>query len=392
MAWAELRQRWAAGAWVVLAGPGEEPPALPGGAALPPGPGVVLGSGGSSGARRWCVQPLAHLEASARATATWLEALGVDPSACLHLNPLPEHHVSGLLPRLRAAQWGGEHRAIAPALMRDPAGLAGAVALPPARPALLSLVPTQLERLLADPAGLAWLRQLAVIWVGGAALPAELAGRARRARVRLAPCYGATETAAMVTALAPEAFLAGVEGCGAALADVELRLDPAGAALELRTARLSPGYLEAGRLAPLPRTADGWWRSADGAALGPAGVRLLGRLDGAISSGGETVFPEQVERRLWARCRAAGLPVTALLLLAEPDPTWGARLVALVRLEAGVAAAATLAALRALAAPLPPSQRPRRWLSCPELAPSPLGKWERQRWRAWLAHQADSER
>ena len=33
------------------------------------GPGVVLGSGGSSGAegsgRRWCLQPLAHLEASA---------------------------------------------------------------------------------------------------------------------------------------------------------------------------------------------------------------------------------------------------------------------------------------------------------------------------------------
>ena len=35
---------------------------------------------------------------------------------------------------------------------------------------LLSLVPTQLHRLLADPAGVDWLRGFAVIWVGGAPL------------------------------------------------------------------------------------------------------------------------------------------------------------------------------------------------------------------------------
>ena len=45
---------------------------------------------------------------------------------------------------------------------------------------------------------------------------------------------------------------------------------------------LREGVVAARYLAPLPRTADGWWRSAVGGALGPAGVRLLGRLDGAI--------------------------------------------------------------------------------------------------------------
>jgi O-succinylbenzoic acid--CoA ligase len=132
------------------------------------------------------------------------------------------------------------------------------------------------------------------------------------------------------------------------------------------------------------------------------------------------VFPEQVELRLLAAAREAGLPLRHLLLLAEPDPLWGERLVALVRAErsdpsvvggpdASVGAsvdttnsapddasdsapigppdspdAALILPLVALAAALPPSQRPKRWLACPELAPSPLGKWQRGRWRDWL--------
>ena len=46
------------------------------------------------------------------------------------------------------------------------------------------------------PDGLNWLRRFAVIWLGGAPLSADLARRSRDARLRLAPCYGATETAA----------------------------------------------------------------------------------------------------------------------------------------------------------------------------------------------------
>ena len=273
-----LEQAWAAGRIVPLAareqraelaaalGPGGS------GAVLEPlqrrwGPGVLVGSGGSSGRRRWCLQPLAHLQASAAATGGWLEGLGLDPAACLHLNPLPLHHVSGLLPLLRARQWGCDHRSIAPALLRDPRALAAALPLPTDRPVLISLVPTQLQRLMAAPAGLAWLRQLALIWVGGAPLPPAVAARARAEGVRLAPCYGATETAAMVCALAPERFLAGEPGCGPPLADVELRLEPGHGAIALRTARLSPGWLEQGVLQPLPGCepgGDGWWRSGDG--------------------------------------------------------------------------------------------------------------------------------
>jgi O-succinylbenzoic acid--CoA ligase len=393
-----LRQAWQRGRIVPLAGAARhDREALA--AAIGPlglarlerawGPGVVLGSGGSTAGRRWCLQPLSHLEASATATGRWLQTCGIDPAATLHLNALPLHHVSGLLPLVRSAQWRAGHRWLDPALLRDPARLVAAVDPPARRPVLLSLVPTQLHRLMALPEAVTWLQRLAVIWLGGAPLSPDLAARARQAGLRLAPCYGATETAAMVCALSPDRFLAGASGCGHPLADVRLRLDPATGAIALRSSRLSPGWLERGHLQALPRCAEGWWCSGDGGRLDEDGLTVLGRLDGAIHSGGETVFPEQLEQRLLAQARAEGLAVQALLLLAVEDGEWGQRLVALVRARPPWSGARStddlLSALAALCRSWAPAERPRRWLLCPELEPDSLGKWRRGRWRAQIA-------
>jgi O-succinylbenzoic acid--CoA ligase len=314
-----------------------------------------------------------------------LRLQGIDPAACLHLNPLPLHHVSGLLPLVRSNQWGASHKILSAELLREPQSLAETVALPDHQPVLISLVPTQLARLMAVPQVLAWLRQLAVVWVGGAALPAALAAQARSAGIRLAPCYGATETAAMVTALSPGHFLAGASGCGQPLADVRLRVDPQSRAVEVTATRLSPGWIgDGGVLEPLPRTADGWWRSGDGGWLGPTGLEIVGRLDGAILSGGETVFPEQLEQRLRSLAQAQGWPLQELLLLGVPEPEWGQRLTALVRPAQGAKADALIAALQGAVAAWPPAERPRQWLPCVSLAPSPMGKWERSHWQRWL--------
>ena len=246
-------------------------------------------------------------------------------------------------------------------------------------------MPTQLQRLLEQPAGRRWLERFSVIWVGGAALPAELARRCRQLGLPLSPCYGSTEAGAMVAALAPSQFLDGVEGCGQPLAHARLRLAADGA-LQIQAGSLALGVCCAGTLQPLP-LAQGWWSSGDRAVLSSAGLQLQGRLDGAINSGGETVFPEQVEQRFLALCRRLELPVEELLLLPEPDPLWGERLVALVRLPMGVDAARVMEALARQALELPVSQRPWRWLLCQHLHRTALGKWERARWCQWLASQ-----
>ena len=136
------------------------------------------------------------------------------------------------------------------------------------RAALLSLVPTQLARLIDHPQGLVWLQQFSVIWVGGAPLSAALASKAREAGLRLSPCYGATETAAMVTAQTPEDFLAAERGCGSPLVDVELRLEADGA-LQVRSPRLAVASWccdQADRLSALGDP-QGWWTSGDAADL-----------------------------------------------------------------------------------------------------------------------------
>ena len=249
---------------------------------------------------------------------------------CDKLQSPPLHHVSGLMPWWRSRCWGSPHLLLEPWLLKQPQRLVAFCQSQSGwgqRPAVLSLVPTQLGRLLADPSGVAWLQGFSVIWVGGAALPAGMADRARQAGIRLAPCYGATETAAMVAALPPERFLQGEDSCGAPLKDVELRLGVNGA-LEVRTGRLAIACWrpEQPELLQGLRDGNGWWCSGDRAAL-EANLQILGRLDGAVTSGGETVFPEQLEARLMA----LDLPLEAVLLLGVPDADWGERLVGLVR-------------------------------------------------------------
>jgi O-succinylbenzoic acid--CoA ligase len=181
----------------------------------------------------------------------------------------------------------------------------------------------------------------------------------------------------MVTALAPDAFLAGEEGCGAPLMDVELRVRGTDGAIQVRCERLSPGWLAGDQPQPIA-AADGWWSSGDAGRFCPAGLQLLGRLDGALNSGGATVFPEQIEAAL-----AQTEGVEALLVVGLADQEWGQRLVGLLRLGDNSNPALVQQRLLERSSSLPPAQRPKQWLLCSQLAPNAQGKWERPRWQAW---------
>ncbi|MBP8257668.1 MAG: AMP-binding protein, partial [Opitutaceae bacterium] len=122
---------------------------------------------------------------------------------------LPLHHVSGLMAWLRCALTRGTYT------VGDWTSLQAGVLPTGVEPGgFLSLVPTQLERLLRNESMVDWLKTFRAVFVGGGPSWRGLLDRAATAGVPLVLSYGMTETAAMAVAQKPGEFLAGDRSCG----------------------------------------------------------------------------------------------------------------------------------------------------------------------------------
>jgi len=226
---------------------------------------------------------------------------------------LPLHHVSGLMAWLRCVLTGGTYQHVdwkeleaqrRPELPARPEGW------------VLSLVPTQLERLLRNAAAVDWLKKFQIIFLGGGPAWPELLERAANARLPVAVGYGMTESAAMVAALKPEEFLAGGRGSGTALPHALLRIDPEGTII-LAGKSLFRGYYPGWRDSGVFTTEDAGTLDLNGR------LTVLGRRDGVIITGGEKVNPGEVEAML----RGTGEFVD-VAVLGVPHPEWGTQVVA----------------------------------------------------------------
>lgn len=323
--------------------------------AVPAG-SILLPTGGSTGRPRLAIHSCGTLEAAALGLSERLG--GVISSRCV----LPLHHVGGLMQVVRAIVSGG-WLVLHPWKELE----AGRLPLDPEAGGCLSLVPTQLARLLESPGSVSWLCSLRAIFIGGAALDPGLAVRARHLGLRLAPAYGATETAAQATLLEPEEFLAGREGVGTPLPHIRVRIGEGGAIL------CSGPSVFAGYVGEPSRNPGAEWASGD---LGTwdegGGLRVLGRADDRINTGGEKVVPGLVE----AEILRLGLARESLVV-GVPDPEWGEVVAAWVVLPV----VGLEEARRRLSVPLPRHALPRRWLVCDELPKTPLGKPDRKRAR-----------
>lgn len=226
---------------------------------------------------------------------------------------LPLHHVSGLMGWLRTVLTGGRYQTAE--WSRVVAGEQPEIA---GEGWYVSLVPTQLQRLLKTPAGADWLRRFRAVLLGGAAAWPELLDEAQAARIPLAPSYGSTETAAMVCALRPEEFLAGRRGSGIALPHADVRVGENGV-IEVRGSSVFFGYYPA-----IDPTEPRVYVTADYGAWDASGSLVIrGRVDALINSGGEKIDPAEVESVLRGSGAFADVAVVGV-----PDAEWGHRVVA----------------------------------------------------------------
>lgn len=270
------------------------------------GPGVVLTTSGSTGQPKRVELSAAALQASATATAERVGGHGQ------WLLALPTDHVAGWQVVVRSVLAGTtpvqlEGSFTVEAFTSAAARLTG--------PRFVSLVPTQLLRLVEDPSGLAALASFDAVLVGGAALPTPLLARAEAADVRVHRTYGMTETAG---------------GCvydGTPLTGVAVQLDEGRVLLGgpvLASSYVDDPALTAERLTT-DATGQRWFRTDDLGELIDGCLRLLGRVDDVINTGGFKVAPRPVEEAL---LRLPG--VREAVVLAVPDPAWGQRVAAVL--------------------------------------------------------------
>lgn len=235
-----------------------------------------------------------------------------------------------------------------------------------ARSTLASLVPTQLWRLLQQPALPGSLR---AVLLGGAQIPGALTRKAEEAGLRCYCGYGMTETASTVCARRADHR----SGVGAPLPGYQVRLVEG--EVWVRSPALASGYWSAGALRPLA-DADGWLHTGDRGRWLQDELVIDGRCDNLFFSGGEGVQPEQIEKIVQAHPA-----VTQVFIVPQASAEYGQRPVALV--EGGIA----LDHLAAWAAPrLAGYQRPVAWYPLPAAEGGSL-KRSRQQLKAWVAQQ-----
>lgn len=319
---------------------------------------VMIPTGGTGGKVKFVIHTPETLRAAALGLRDALVARGLSP--ILHgVTCTPPWHVSGFLPAIRARATGGAHHVIDGRF--DEQTALPSVAFPVAGTKIISLVPAQLSRLLARADGEAWLRTYDVILLGGSSVPTPLLAEIRSRRLPVFLTYGSTETAAACALCPPEKIWAGESVRGAALPGVTFATNSEGI-VTIASPALGIGLWPD---APL----ESPWASGDRGEVAPDGsVKVSGRADRVIITGGEKVDPARVEQVLLA----TGL-VKEALVLGMVDARWGEVVTACV-----IAPASAEGALRLACEQLEPAARPRRYVFVPSMPTNASGKPDRE--------------
>ncbi|HPS79130.1 MAG TPA: fatty acid--CoA ligase family protein, partial [Thermoanaerobaculaceae bacterium] len=252
----------------------------------------------------------------------------------------------------------------------DAAGLVGLMR--DTRVTLVSLVAPMLGRLVEAGEVLPSLR---AVLLGGGPCPTGLVRAARAAGWPVLATYGLTETCSQVATQVPGEVADPDDVAAPPLPGVELRI--AEGRIQVRGEMLMAGYFPRGRHDE-PFTDDGFLATGDlGAIDGRGCLRVLGRADDLIVTGGENVSPVEVEEAL-LRCPG----VTQALVFGAPTEPWGQVVAAaLVPGQEGPLPGQRLGeALGGLA----PFKRPRLVAWVPELPLGTNGKPDRRRAAAEL--------
>lgn len=157
---------------------------------------------------------------------------------------------------------------------------------------------------------------LHAILLGGSELSQTLCRKAWQLSLPIMPSYGCTEMSSTITALAP--FSPGPFSAGSLLAFRKLKVDAAGR-IFVKGKTLFQGYLKEDGSLKLSLDNEGYFYTGDRGFSHPkSGLTILGREDRMFISGGENIYPEEIELALLKHPYVAKASVTA-----HPDTIYG---------------------------------------------------------------------
>ncbi|MEH2024226.1 2-succinylbenzoate--CoA ligase [Nostoc sp.] len=284
----------------------------------PYSPLIMISTGGSSGQIKFAIHTWETLTASVQGFIEYFQLKRVN-SFCV----LPLHHVSGLMQFMRSFTTGGKL-----AILPFKAVETGQLLNLKQSEFFVSLVPTQLQRLLENPELTEWLSQFNTVLLGGAPAWNELLEKARFHRIRLALTYGMTETASQIATLKPDDFLSGKISSGQILPHAKVTIrNQQGEILNSNQIGNINIHAQSLALGYYPKTiknqAD--FQVDDLGFLDAQGhLNIIGRNSDKIITGGENIYPAEIESAIQATQMVADICVIGI-----PDKHWGQVLTAI---------------------------------------------------------------
>lgn len=196
----------------------------------------------------------------------------------------------------------------------------------------MSVVPVMLKTLLAElPDDVNYNKQFRAMLLGGGPTDKQTLQQAQAHQLPIIQSYGMTETASQVVALAPEDIQAKSGSVGKPLFPVSIDIrDAHGQSTSvgniwIQTPTLTPGYLNQPEQLK-KNMSSGWFNTEDFGFFDTDGfLYIQGRQGDMISSGGENIFPDEVES---VYAKMPGLE--NIVVIGVPDEKWGAIPVAVV--------------------------------------------------------------
>ncbi len=358
---------------------------------LPTTSNLIIPTSGSSGTKSYCFHTEKNLDKSAQSTKLWVEEQGFTLNKCHIYNALPMYHIGGLLPWWRAKLWGAKYTWVEPKSVHNSENLYKYLSQKETLDSvkLLSLVPTQLQRIINSSLGINWLKTFNIIWVGGSSLSERTSHECKKHKINLSPCYGSTETSAMITALPPKDFLNNKNGVGYPLDGVQININDQNL-LRIKSNRLSTHILKDGYISQIKKD-NNWWLTSDFAEIQQKGRKkflfIKGRVDNGINSGGEVIFLEDIEKKLINIVKKESMPIALIYLSFKKDEEWGSKIFALIKFKDDVMETDFLklvSHLQSLLSDWRPSEKPRNWYVCNNLKKNECGKWDKAFWHNWI--------